>query len=242
MPSSRNRASGAKQAPNEADSFLMGGEKVPSASFVRVGDSIEGIICEEPVIRQQTDAKTKVPMTWADGRPRNQLVVTLQTDENDPEIEDDDGRRRVYLKYKSQEAVREAIKEADAPGLRIGGWLFLEFVKQAKPTSSGLSGVKHYAAEYEPPEPGAGTDDFMENGDEEGDADTDEVDDDPPPRRAAKKAPAKAASRRRAPEPEPDETDDEPPARGRRRPAKAAPAKATSRRRHTEDDDSGEPF
>jgi len=172
-----------------------------------------------------------------------QMVVTLQTDEFDDELEDDDGRRNLYIAYKMKEAVAKAVKEAEAPGLRVGGYLAVEFVKQDKPKKRGYSGVKHYEAEYTPPDEDAESDEYL---------DDDEADDEPeerPARRApAKKAAAKKAPARRRREPEPDEDEDvdEEPARpARRGPAKKAPAKkAGARRRPPADeyaDDEEEP-
>lgn len=175
----------------DEDRFLMGGDKIPSASFLRKGDSHEGTILETK-IRQQTDAKTREPKFFKDGSPMNALVVVLQTDEIDDEIEDDDSRRQVWVKFKMRDAVAAACKEAGVEGLRPGGYLTLTMTKQDRPTSAGMSGVKHYEATYTPPNEDAEADAFL------GGDDPDEAEATPAP---AKKAAAKAAPPKPAAEP-----------------------------------------
>ena len=203
--------------PTDPDEFLMGGGG-RSATFEK-GDRYEGEILSKSV-RQQTDFKTKKPLFWDDGRPREQMVVSIQTDLDEPDEDggEDDGVRNLYIKYKMKEAVAKAVREAGEKKLEIGGWLAVECVGTEKPKTRGAQGAKLYEAEYEPP------DEKFFAGDE-GDPDEDE----PPARRApAKKAAAKAMSRRR-PEPEDDPDPDEEPAP--RRSARKAPAKAASRGR-----------
>lgn len=234
---------------DDVDDFLNAGASVPSASFLTKGTKHAGVICERPTVRQQTDLDTGEPKFWKNGDKMMMAVVTIQTDERDPEIEDDDGRRRFYISFKMREAVAEALKEASEKAgeklkLEEGGWLEIEFTSQEKPKRKGHSGIKHYEAYYEPPE-----DSYF-------DADNDDPDEDDEPeppargrgrgRTAAKAAPAKAAPRGRGrrqaePEPEEDDAEPEPPARGRgRAAAKAAPAKAAARgrgRRQAEPDE-----
>jgi len=206
--------------PTDPDEFLMGGGG-RSATFEK-GDRYEGEILSKSV-RQQTDFKTKKPLFWDDGRPREQMVVSIQTDLDEPDEDggEDDGVRNLYIKYKMKEAVAKAVREAGEKKLEIGGWLAVECVGTEKPKTRGAQGAKLYEAEYEPPD-----EKFFA-----GDEDDPDADDEPPARsrRApAKKAAAKATSRRR-PEPEDDPDPDEEPAP--RRSARKAPAKAASRGR-----------
>ena len=59
---------------NELDDFLFGGGG-KAAKFEAVGDTVEGTIVEAKVT-QQTDMESNEPLTWADGSPRMQLVVS----------------------------------------------------------------------------------------------------------------------------------------------------------------------
>lgn len=166
---------------SDEDKFLMGGDKVPSASFLRKGDSHEGTILETK-IRQQTDAKSREPKFFKDGSPMNALVVILQTEEIDDEIEDDDGRRQVWVKFKMRDAVAAACKDAGVEGIRPGGYLTLTMTGQAKPTGPGMSGIKSYSATYVPPNEDADADAFL------GGDDPDETETPAPKAKAAKKA------------------------------------------------------
>lgn len=65
-----------------ADEFLLGGSSGKSA-FGKddpIGTTITGTILDIQV-RQQTKLEDGTPMTWDNGDPRMQLVVTLQTEQ-----------------------------------------------------------------------------------------------------------------------------------------------------------------
>ena len=89
--------------------FLTGG-RTPAAKFPTLGASVGGPITEEPQERQQTDYETREPLTWSDGSPRMQWVITVQTDRCDDE--DDDGRRRIFAKGQLLNEIRRAVKKA----------------------------------------------------------------------------------------------------------------------------------
>lgn len=137
----------------DAGAFLMQGS-VPSASFLKIGTSVTGRICEPPTVQQQRDMETSAPKTWDDGSPMLQLVVTLQTDERDNEIEDDDGRRRIYIKFNMKKAVADAVRKAKAKALEVGGELTVKYVKNGEQTKKGFSPPKLYEASYVPPADG----------------------------------------------------------------------------------------
>jgi hypothetical protein len=139
-----------QQAPPDPNAFLMGGG-VPSASFKKHGDKITGTICEPPITQQQRDYTTNEPKFWEDGNPMWHLVVTLQTDTTSDDIEDDDGRRRIYLKNNSKKAVSDAVREAGAKALEVGGILTLCYMDDGKAGKKGMQPPKLYEAEYVPP-------------------------------------------------------------------------------------------
>jgi hypothetical protein len=201
---------------DDVNDFLMGGEKIPSCSFLKIGTKYAGEILEMAQ-RQQRDFKTNKPMTWDDGSPRMQAVITLQTEENDPEIEDDDGRRNLYLRFKAKDAVAAAIREAKAEdnGLEIGGWLEIEFTKQDKPKKRGESGTKYFEAYYEPPDENAAVNEYLQSDDpdgEDGDEDGQRV-------HEPEAEPERPKSRSRGRSTSTAKAEPEKPARGRGRPA-----------------------
>jgi len=56
----------------------MGDSGAPAAKFLNIGDTIKGIVVSSEV-RQQTKLEDGTPLVWDDGRPRMQLVVTIDT-------------------------------------------------------------------------------------------------------------------------------------------------------------------
>lgn len=137
-----------------ANDFLMG-ESVPSAKFPQIGATVTGTICEPPVVQQQRDYTTGELKFWSDGNPMMQLVVTLQTTERDPDIVDDDGRRRVYVRGQLKKAVQRAVKATGAPGLEVGGQLTVTYARDGQPTNPRFNPPKEYTATYHPPAAGA---------------------------------------------------------------------------------------
>jgi hypothetical protein len=152
---------------NEAQDFLFGGGG-KAAKFEEVGDEVVGVITE-CVVGQQTDMETGAPLTWSDGSPRKQLVVTLSTDERNSD--DDDGVRRIYAKGGNYEvasgtgtsmkqAIADALKKAGAGTIEEGGRLRVAHTGIGKKTNRGFSAPKLYRATYEAPKSSVSADDF----------------------------------------------------------------------------------
>ena len=145
---------------DDATDFLLGGEKVRSAKFETVGDTVKGTILDAQV-RQQTDISTGELLTWDDGKPKQQLVITLQTDIREDVVigeDPDDGRRRIYVKGSTKAesksmtvAVRDALRTAGAQRLDIGATLAVRYTGDGVATTRGFTAPKQYAAKYEPP-------------------------------------------------------------------------------------------
>lgn len=133
--------------PNE---FLMS-SGIPSASFDAVGDKIVGTVVDVTV-RQARDFVTGEPATWPNGKPKRQLVVTLQTDESSGEL--DDGRRRLFALESAKPgsmltAIQRAVRKSGAP-LEVGGRLAVVFVGEEPPSQRGFNPRKLYEAAYTP--------------------------------------------------------------------------------------------
>ena len=137
------------ESPND---FLMGGG-VPSFKFDEVGKTAKGPILSLDM-QQQKDFSTGKPKFWDNtGEPMMQLRVVLQTDERDPSITDDDGQRALYLKGESQKAVRDAVREAGARSIDVGGTLTLKYTGDGEPAAKGLNPPKLFKAKYVAPAP-----------------------------------------------------------------------------------------
>ena len=61
------------------------------------GDTVTGVI-EKIETTQVNDFQTKQPAFWNNGRPKEQIHVIIQTQLRDPSVEDDDGRRSLWVK------------------------------------------------------------------------------------------------------------------------------------------------
>jgi hypothetical protein len=154
---------------SDPNDFLFGGGG-KAAKFESIGDSVEGRI-EDVVVSQQTSMEDNTPLTWPDGRPREQLVITLATDLR--EGDDDDGIRKLYAKggkYEAAEgtgtsmkdAIADAVKKAGARSIDEGGTLRVGHTGIGKKTNRGYSAPKLYRAVYTPPKASVGADDLFD--------------------------------------------------------------------------------
>jgi hypothetical protein len=143
---------------NDINDFLfVGGGK--AAKFEQIGDTVEGIITHAERT-QQTSMETQEPLTWPDGQPRMQLVITLQTEQH--EDDNDDGLRRIFAKggrFEPQEgtgtsmkdAIADAVKKSGSKTLDEGGWLKVGYSGNGKKTNRGYSAPKLFRAQYKAP-------------------------------------------------------------------------------------------
>ncbi|MDY4677604.1 MAG: hypothetical protein SO360_01890 [Bifidobacterium tsurumiense] len=110
----------------------------------QIGATVEGEIVNVEA-RQRTDYATHAPMFWDDGRPQVQIIVTLQTNERDPQSQFDDGRRTVYVKGHGIQALRTACRMAgigDYP--RVGDHLKATFARTEPSKTRGFNDSKVY--------------------------------------------------------------------------------------------------
>lgn len=157
----------------DINDFLQGGGG-KAAKFEELGDSVTGTITDARVT-QQTSLEDNTPLTWSDGSPRMQLVISLQTDLHDDS--DDDGIRKVYAKggkfevasgsgSSMKEAIADAVKRASDGGkasLAEGGKLTVAFTGLGKKTNRAYSAPKLYKAKYEPPTRSVAMDDLFDD-------------------------------------------------------------------------------
>lgn len=88
-----------------AKSFFTG-DSQPGATVTGVIDVIE--------VSQVRDYQTQQPAYWNDGKPKEQIHIVIQTQLRDPSVDDDDGRRSLWIKGWGVQlkAFREACKKA----------------------------------------------------------------------------------------------------------------------------------
>src|SRR5262245_33197979 len=101
---------------DDINEFLFqGGAK--AFPFDNIGDSVEGRIVAAD-LRQQTSIEGQ-KLTWDNGDPRMQLVITLATKLHDND--DDDGQRTVYAKggrFDTQTGEGTSMRDAIADAVR----------------------------------------------------------------------------------------------------------------------------
>ena len=132
---------------HNVDSFLFGSGK--SASFPHIGSSITGTVSAPPELQQQRDMESGKPLTWDDGNPRMQMVITLDTDERDPEDPDDDGTRRLFVKSGMKPAIARAVNAAGASRIEVGWRLTVTYTADDNARKKkGFSAPKIYEATY----------------------------------------------------------------------------------------------
>jgi hypothetical protein len=142
----------------EVEDFLFGGGG-KAAKFETIGDLVKGTILDCK-LTQRTSMEDNTPLTWPDGRPQMQLVVTLATDERVDN--DDDGVRRVYARggnYEAasgegqsmKDAIANAVKKTGERSLTEGGTLTVAYTGEGKKTNRGYSAPKLFKAKYEAP-------------------------------------------------------------------------------------------
>lgn len=83
---------------SSVDDLLTGnGAKAYFTADSRPGDSVTGVI-ESIETTQVNDFQTKQPAFWNDGKPKEQIHIIIQTQLRDPSVDDDDGRRSLWIK------------------------------------------------------------------------------------------------------------------------------------------------
>ncbi|MDN5855127.1 MAG: hypothetical protein L0K86_20215 [Actinomycetia bacterium] len=142
-------------APTASDFLLGSGAGGKSAKFPQIGATITGTIARGPEVKQQVDPDTGKPDTWDDGNPKWQIVVTLDTDERNPDIDADDGTRYLYVKGSKKPesqslhaAVASAVQGAGATELEVGGRLTVTYVGDGVKPSPTRTAPKKYSAVY----------------------------------------------------------------------------------------------
>jgi len=133
---------------NDALDFLHGG--APTAKFLTKGTIHRGRI-QSFEKTQQRDIKTGALKTWDNGEPMWQLVFTIETDERDPEIDGDDGVRRIFAKANMLNAIRDAIRKSGHRGDVTGGVLAVKFADEGQAPAAGFNPPKIYQAIFQPP-------------------------------------------------------------------------------------------
>ena len=135
---------------DDALEFLMSAG-VPSAKFPTPGTIVKGRIRGyEKAQQRDIDGN---PKCWDDGSPMWQVIFTLETSERDPEVDDDDGARKLYAKAQMLAAIRDAVRKTHHEGGLVGGELAVKYQEDGPKTNPRFNAPKIYRAVFAPPEP-----------------------------------------------------------------------------------------
>jgi hypothetical protein len=146
----------------------VGVQAAPSFKFNGVGSGVIGKVVDQYrtfVTEPGAPGKPGKVKTYADGNPIPQLNVTLQTELRnwdkvtkvplDPETKqpkpasEDDGKRRIYIKYDMRRAVGVALNNAGKSGLETDGVLGVK-ISGGRDVGQ-VNELPLYEAKYEPP-------------------------------------------------------------------------------------------
>lgn len=131
----------------DVNEFLMSGG-APSVKFDSIGKRVTGVILAME-LRNDTDPASGTVKTWDDGTPQKLVLITLQTEEHDPGIDEDDGARSVWARGGMLNAIRAVARPYR--GLNVGGQLAVQYVGDGTASRKGFAPPKLYKAWYKPP-------------------------------------------------------------------------------------------
>lgn len=102
---------------------LMAGNSAPAffTKDSKQGDTVSGVV-EKIEVTQMRDYQTQQPAYWNDGKPKEQIHIIIQTSLRDPAVDDDDGRRSLWVKGWGLQlkALRAACRQAGVKSPRVG--------------------------------------------------------------------------------------------------------------------------
>lgn len=114
----------------------------PTVKFTTEGD-MRKIVVADIVKQQETDFDTGEPVTWPNGQPKWQYVVTGTVDGDES---------RLFIKGYMVDALKDALRKAGVkPGdTLVGGTLTMKWASTDEPKRKGMQGARRYVAKYEP--------------------------------------------------------------------------------------------
>jgi hypothetical protein len=130
-------------------------EGTPSAKFENVGDQHLGKVVDAKKA-QVTDINTGELKFWPDGRPQEQLLITIEKPTGDRVILYARGGNYVPAQgdgTSMQKAIGLALREAGVEGIQLGADLAVVQTGFGEATGVGKNPPRLYKAQYRPPVP-----------------------------------------------------------------------------------------
>jgi hypothetical protein len=124
---------------------LLGTRSIPALSFkdAKVGTAYTGTITDLRTV-QVRSYDSGEPEYWDDGKPKLQIEVTLATEYLNPELEDDDGTRRVFLFGQKLAAAKQEMKSKGFSKLEKGMQFTITFSGEKPASNKKYNNVKLY--------------------------------------------------------------------------------------------------
>lgn len=127
---------------------LFGGSGAPGIKWAEVGMNkwVSGTVLDVQV-RQSVDFETQTPETWPDGKPKMQVVLTL-----------DDGTEegcRAFIQGHLFTATRDALRAAGEKAPKVGGKYAAAWVGEGDAPRQGMARPRLFKVSYQPPSPAA---------------------------------------------------------------------------------------
>lgn len=120
---------------------LFASSGAPTLKFPTIGTTHIGTITHLEA-RQQRDFDKNEPLTWDDGSPRMELVITIDTV---------DGEGRVFVKGSMLSALRDEVRRVGVKKPEVGGKLAIKYSHDGENKNPKLNPPKMYQVAYEPP-------------------------------------------------------------------------------------------
>ena len=132
---------------------LLNSKGNPASKFENVGDSHTGVLLDVNLQVVTDPSKNNEVKYKKDGvTPQEQIVITWQTDERDPQMEGDTGIRKLYCSWRMEAAIKAAFRAAGAQGLEENARLTVTYTKDEKVKGpAGTVKAKIYEATYVSP-------------------------------------------------------------------------------------------
>lgn len=136
------------------DALASGAGK--TAKFEQIGDSVEGTVVSAE-LKPSTEPGGK-PRLFPDGNPQFDFVFMIQTDQRDPDIQNDDGIRSVWMRSfgDDKKAILDAVTAAGDDDVNQGGWLKITLTGTVPAKTPGYAPRKIRSAEYRKPQGAVG--------------------------------------------------------------------------------------
>lgn len=137
---------------DEFDDLFGKAQKGPAtAKLSEIGDEAQGIIFKRQRLEETDDDNNVVMNEW--GKPKPLVVLWIATSLRDPEIEDDDGARRLWLKGNGLWTLQQSIRENELKPPAFGGKVKVWVASKKPNTNPKRKPMKVHGAIYADPRP-----------------------------------------------------------------------------------------